>query len=76
MLSNIAVIAVLILILTTTVLLLINQWRWMSIALAFQVFSVFWLTTLSWSIPESIVKLIGGWITIAIISSTHPDVTL
>ncbi|NMC58177.1 MAG: hypothetical protein GYA51_02085 [Candidatus Methanofastidiosa archaeon] len=76
MLSNIAVIAVLILILTTTVLLLINQWRWMSIALAFQVFSVFWLTTLSWSIPESIVKLIGGWITIAITSSTHPDVTL
>lgn len=73
MLSNIAVIAVLILIITTTVLLLINQWRWMSIAWAFQVFSVFWLTTLSWSISESIVKLLGGWITIAIVSSTHPD---
>ncbi len=76
MLSNIAVIAVLILVITTTVLLMFNQWRWMSIALAFQVFSVFWLTTLSWSIPESIVKLIGGWITIAIVSSTHPDIAL
>ncbi len=76
MLSNISVIAVLILIITTTVLLLINQWRWMSIAWAFQVFSVFWLTTLSWTISESIVKLIGGWITIAIVSSTHPDITL
>lgn len=76
MLSNIAVIAVLILVITTTVLLLFNQWRWMSIAWAFQVFSVFWLTTLAWSIPESIVKLIGGWITIAIVSSTHPDIAL
>ncbi len=76
MLSNISVIAVLILIITTTVLLLINQWRWMSIAWAFQVFSVFWLTTLSWSISESIVKLLGGWITIAIVSSTHPDIML
>ena len=76
MLSNIAVIAVLILIITTTVLLLMNQWRWMSIAWAFQVFSVFWLTSLSWSISESIVKLLGGWITIAIVSSTHPDIML
>jgi hypothetical protein len=73
MLSNISVIAVLILVITTTVLLVLNQWRWMSIAWAFQVFSVFWLTTQSWSIAESIVKLIGGWIIIAIVSSTHPD---
>lgn len=73
MLSNISVIAVLILVITTTVLLVMNQWRWMSIAWVFQVFSVFWLTSLSWSIAESIVKLIGGWIIIAIVSSTHPD---
>jgi len=73
MLSNIAVIAVLLLVITTTVLLVINQWRWMSIAWVFQVFSIFWLTTLSWSIAESVVKLLGGWITIAIVSSAHPD---
>lgn len=76
MLSNIAVIAVLILVITTTVLMVMNQWRWMSIAWVFQVFSVFWLTSLSWSFSESIVKLIGGWITIAIVSSAHPELIL
>jgi hypothetical protein len=40
------------------------------------VFSVFWLTSLSWSYAESAVKLIGGWIAIAIVSSVHPDNTL
>lgn len=76
MLSNISVIAVLILVITTTVLLVVNHWRWMSIAWVFQVFSIFWLTSLSWSIAESVVKLIGGWITIAIVSSSHPDIVL
>lgn len=76
MLSNISVIAVLILVITTTILLVVNHWRWMSIAWVFQVFSIFWLTTLSWSIAESVVKLIGGWITIAIVSSAHPDSVL
>lgn len=73
MLPNIAVIAVLILIVVTTVLFVLNEWRWLSIAWVFQVFSVFWLTSLSWSFMESAVKLIGGWIAIAIVSSTHPD---
>jgi hypothetical protein len=73
MLNNLAIIAVLILIVSTTVLIVLNQWRWLSIAWVFQVFCVFWLTSLSWSIIESAVKLIGGWIAIAIVSSAHPD---
>jgi hypothetical protein len=73
MLPNISIIAVLILVVATTILLVLNQWRWMSIAWVFQVFSVFWLTSLSWSYAESAVKLIGGWIAIAIVSSVHPD---
>lgn len=72
MLQNISVIAVLILVVATTILLVFNSWRWISIAWVFQVFCVFWLTSLSWSVPESAVKLVGGWIAIAIVSSTHP----
>ncbi len=72
MLPNISVIAVLVLVVVTTVILVLNNWRWISIAWVFQVFCVFWLTSLSWSIPESAVKLVGGWIAIAIVSSTHP----
>jgi hypothetical protein len=76
MLPNFSIIAVLILVVATTVLFVLNDWRWLSIAWVFQVFSVFWLTTLSWSIVESSVKLIGGWIAIAIISSVHPAAIL
>jgi hypothetical protein len=76
MLPNLSVIAVLILIVATTILIVLNEWRWMSIAWVFQVFSIFWLTTLSWTYAESAVKLIGGWIAIAIVSSTHPDLIL
>ncbi len=73
MLPNLSIIAVLILLVATTVLIVLNEWRWMSIAWVFQVFSFFWLTSLSWSFAESAVKLIGGWIAIAIVSSVHPD---
>lgn len=72
MLPNISVIAVLVLVVVTTVILVLNNWRWISIAWVFQVFCVFWLTSLSWSVPESAVKLVGGWIAISIVSSTHP----
>ncbi len=73
MLPNISIIAVLSLIVVTTILFVLNQWRWLSIAWVIQVFCVFWLTTLSWTYVESAVKLIGGWIAVAIVSSTHPD---
>jgi len=73
MLQNISIIAVLLILVATTIEFVLNQWRWISIAWVFQVFSVFWLTTLSWSFAESAVKLIGGWIAIAIVSSVHPD---
>jgi len=73
MLQNISIIAVLLILVATTIVFVLNQWRWISIAWVFQVFSVFWLTTLSWSFAESAVKLIGGWIAIAIVSSVHPD---
>lgn len=76
MLPNISLIAVLTLIVTTTILFVLNQWRWLSIAWVIQVFCVFWLTSLSWTYVESTVKLIGGWIAIAIVSSTHPDLIL
>lgn len=76
MLQNISVIAVLILVVVTTVIIVLNNWRWISIAWVLQVFCVFWLTSLSWTIAESAVKLIGGWIAIAILSSTHPEIIL
>lgn len=76
MLPNLAVAAVFIIIIVTIVLIIVNQWRWMSIAWVFQVFAIFWLTTLSWSISQSAVKLIGGWIAIAIISAAHPETIL
>jgi hypothetical protein len=76
MLPNLAVAAVLIIIIVSIVLIIVNQWRWMAIAWVFQVFAIFWLTTLSWSISQSAVKLIGGWIAIAIISAAHPETIL
>jgi hypothetical protein len=76
MLPNLAIGAVLLIVIVNIGIILFNQWRWISIAWAFQVFAIFWLTTLSWSISQSAVKLIGGWIAIAVVSAAHPDVTL
>jgi hypothetical protein len=76
MLPNLSISAVFIIVLVNIILINLNQWRWMSIAWVFQVFAIFWLTTLSWSISQSAVKLIGGWIAIAIVSATRPEVIL
>lgn len=76
MLPNLAVAAVLIIVVVNIVLIALNQWRWMSVAWVFQVFAIFWLTTLSWSISQSAVKLISGWIAIAIVSAARPETIL
>jgi hypothetical protein len=76
MLPNLSISAVFIIVLVNIMLINLNQWRWLSIAWVFQVFAIFWLTTLSWSISQSAVKLIGGWIAIAIISTTRPELIL
>jgi hypothetical protein len=76
MLPNLAIVAVIIAVVVNVVLIVINQWRWISIAWAFQVFTIFWLTTLSWPISQSAVKLVGGWIAIAIVSAARPELIL
>jgi hypothetical protein len=76
MLPNLSISAVFIIVLVNIMLIDLNQWRWLSIAWVFQVFAIFWLTTLSWSISQSAVKLIGGWIAIAIVSATRPEMIL
>jgi hypothetical protein len=76
MLPNISVAAVIICVLVNIVLIVINEWRWIAIAWAFQVFAIFWLTTLSWPISQSAVKLVGGWIAIAIVSAARPEIIL
>jgi len=73
MLPNLAIVAVLLIIISNVVLIVFNQWRWIAIAWAFQVFAIFWLTTLSWSVSQSAVKLVGGWIAIAIVSAARPE---
>jgi hypothetical protein len=75
MLPNIIIGAVIIIIIVNIVLILTNKWRWIAIAWAFQVFAIFWLTTMSWVIPQSAVKLVSGWIVIAVISASKPENT-
>lgn len=73
MFPGFAVTAVLIIVVINIVLIVVNKWRWISIAWVFQVFTIFWLTSLSWTIAQSSIKLIGGWIAIAIVNITRPD---
>lgn len=59
---------------TTVMLLLSFRWRWSIIALAVQYLAVFWLVTQVWPLGLSAVKLVGGWMTGALLGATYfPD---
>ena len=66
--------AAVIIVMATSMELLIDQkWRRMAIALVAQYLGVFWLVASIWPTGLALVKLIVGWMAIAIISAAHPE---
>lgn len=72
-----AIIAVLLLMATSLTLLLSQRWRWSLIALAVQYVGVFWLVGLVWPITLTAVKLVIGWMVVALLgaSQSHQELT-
>lgn len=69
-----AMVPVAIIVVTTVLLLLSLRWRWSIIALAVQYLAVFWLVTQVWPLGLAAVKLVGGWMTGALLGATYlPD---
>jgi hypothetical protein len=59
--------------LTSLELLTDRSWRRMIVALAVQFLAVFLLTLQSWSMGLSAVKLVAGWMALAILSASQPS---
>ncbi|MEE4194190.1 MAG: hypothetical protein V2J07_03225 [Anaerolineae bacterium] len=53
-------------------LLLTNNWRLYLLALAAQYFGVFVLVAVHWEVGLAAVKLVVGWMTVAILGSSNP----
>lgn len=60
------VILILLLVGNACVMLIARQWRWVLATLAVQYFLVFLLVAASWPLELAAVKLVGGWIAVAI----------
>lgn len=73
MIQNLSGYLALFLIMVATFELLTERsWRRMIIALAVQYLAVFLLTLQSWSLGLSAVKLVSGWMALAILSASQP----
>ncbi len=57
---------------TSLALLLNLPWRWLIIALSVQYLAVFWLLTQSWTFGLAAVNLLVGWMSGAVLGSSHP----
>jgi hypothetical protein len=61
----------------TSVFLLVSQnWRSSIVALAVQYLAIFWLVGLVWPFGLAAVKLVAGWMALAVLSASRPDVDL
>jgi len=56
---------------TSLALVSYRNWRWNVIALALQYVVVFWLTAVTWPLGLAAVKLIVGWMALAVISASQ-----
>lgn len=54
-------------------LILSPRWRWTIIALAVQYAAVFWLVSMTWSLGLSVVKLVAGWMSGAVLAATQNE---
>ncbi len=66
--SYLAVIGILF---ASTALILNRDWRWSLALLAGQYFGAFWLVSLHWPIGLASVKLVSGWMGIAVLAITR-----
>lgn len=73
MLDIVSIVAVILLAITSTYLLIGQNWRYSLMALALQYLAAFWLVGLVWPINLAVIKLVVGWMMIAIIGTTQPQ---
>lgn len=68
------VLVILLLVVNACVLLLARPWRWILGALAMQYLLAFLLVTTSWPLELAAVKLVGGWMAVAIQGLTRLNI--
>lgn len=68
------VLVILLLVANACVLLITRQWRWVLAALAVQYFLAFLLVATSWPLELAAVKLVGGWMAVAIQGLTRLNI--
>jgi len=68
---TIAWIAVIVTVITSVGLMLVRDWRWNIILLAFQYLGVFILTLQHWPLGMASVKVVAGWMSAAILGMTR-----
>jgi hypothetical protein len=69
--STLAWIAVLLITITSVGLLLARDWRWLMIFLATQYFAMLILTLQHWPLGMASVKVVAGWMSVAILGMTR-----
>lgn len=72
-LTQLSLLAVVVLVITTLFLLLSQNWRWSIIALAVQYLAVFALVAAVWPVGLAAVKLVAGWMAGAVLGYSEPD---
>lgn len=73
-LSQFAMLPVIILLITVTLLAIIRPWRYVILVLAVQYLAVAWLVAMVWPIGLAAVKLVVGWMSAAILGASQTDV--
>ena len=72
--TQLALVPVIILGLTSVFILISPNWRGSVVALAVQYLAVFWLVALVWPFGLAAVKLVAGWMAVAVLSASRLDV--
>jgi len=71
MIESLAILGVMIAVATSLTLLLNLSWRWNMIALALQYAASFWLVALVYPIGLAAVKLVAGWMAVALVAASQ-----
>lgn len=56
------------------VLFVFRNWRWNILAISLQYVAVFWLVLTVWPVGLAAVKLVSGWMAVAVLGSSIPEV--
>jgi len=71
--ERLSLLAIILLAITTLFILLSQNWRWSIAALALQYLAAFILIGLVWPIGLAAVKLVAGWMAVAVLVSSQPS---